>query len=110
MTVPNPGLKTHIPGLGADSTPTSLVRARVTAELRLHPTVLKRQDALCTAVFRTIYVWRREYAPADASAGRSATACAVTLYTSGAATARIAERSLGARSLCMGTGPSRRLR
>ena len=63
-----------------------------------------------TAVFRTIYVWRREYAPADASAGRSATACAVTLYTSGAATARIAERSLGARSLCMGTGPPRRLR
>jgi hypothetical protein len=63
-----------------------------------------------TAVFRTIYVWRREYAPADASAGRSATACAVTLYTSGAATARIAERSLGARSLCMGSGPSRRSR
>jgi hypothetical protein len=59
---------------------------------------------------RTIYVWRREYAPADASAGRSATACAVTLYTSDAATARIAERSLEARSLCMGTGPSRRLR
>jgi len=63
-----------------------------------------------TAVFRTIYVWRREYAPADASAGRSATACTVTLYTSDAATARIAERSLEARSLCMGTGPSRRLR
>jgi len=63
-----------------------------------------------TAVFRTIYVWRREYAQADASAERSATACAVTLYTSGAATARIAERSLGARSLCMGSGPSRRLR
>jgi hypothetical protein len=63
-----------------------------------------------TAVFRTIYVWRREYGPADACAGRSATAFAVTLYTSGAATARIAERSLGARSLCMATGPSRRLR
>jgi hypothetical protein len=59
---------------------------------------------------RTIYAWRREYAPADASAGRSATACAVTLYTSDAATARIAERSLEARSLCMGIGPSRRLR
>ena len=29
------------------------------------------------------YVWRREYAPAGASAGRSATACAVTLFTSG---------------------------
>jgi hypothetical protein len=40
-----------------------------------------------TAAFRTNYVWRREYAPADASAGRSATACAVTLFTSGAATA-----------------------
>ena len=62
------------------------------------------------AVLSTIYAWRREYAPADASAGRSATACAVTLYTSGAATARIAERSLGARSLCMGSGLSRRLR
>jgi hypothetical protein len=58
----------------------------------------------------TIYAWRREYAPADASAGRSASACAVTPCTSGAATARIAERSLGARSLCMGSGPSRRLR
>jgi hypothetical protein len=63
-----------------------------------------------TAVLSTIYAWRREYAAADASAERSATACAVTLCTSGAATARIAERSLGARSLCMGSGLSRRLR
>jgi hypothetical protein len=63
-----------------------------------------------TAVLSTIYAWRREYAPADASAGRSAIACAATLCTSGAATARIAERSLGARSLCMGSGPPRRLR
>ena len=63
-----------------------------------------------TAVLSTIYAWRREYAPADASAGRSATACAVTLCTSGAATARIAERSLGARSPCMGSGLSRCLR
>jgi uncharacterized protein YndB with AHSA1/START domain len=63
-----------------------------------------------TWLFEGRHVWRREYAPADASAGRSATACAATLYTSGAATARIAERSLGARSLCMGIGPSRRLR
>ena len=63
-----------------------------------------------TAVLSTIYAWRREYARADVSAGRSATACAVTLRTSGAATARIAERSLGARSSCMGIGPSRLLR
>ena len=62
------------------------------------------------AVLSTIYAWRRECAPADASAGRSVTACAVTPCTSGAATARIAERSLGARSPCTGSGPSRRLR
>ena len=54
--------------------------------------------------------WRQEYAPADVSAGRSATAFAVTLCMSGVATARIAERSLAVRSLCMRTGPSRRLR
>jgi hypothetical protein len=61
-------------------------------------------------MFRTICAWRQEYAPADASAERSATAFAVTLYTSGVATARTAERSLEARSVCTPNGPSRRLR
>jgi uncharacterized protein YraI len=46
----------------------------------------------------------------DVSAGRSATALAVILCMSGVATARIAERSLAARSVCMRSGPSRRLR
>ena len=80
------------------------------ANVSPRPCGLSVRGRSATAVFRTIYVWRREYGPADASVGRSAIACAVTLYTSGAATARIAERSLGARSLCMGIGPSRRLR
>src|SRR5207248_6953678 len=54
--------------------------------------------------------WRQEYAPADVSAGRSATAFAVTLRMPGVATARIAERSLAARSVCTRSGQSKRLR
>ena len=42
--------------------------------------------------------------------GGSATAFAVTLCMSGVATARVAERSLAVRSVCMRCGPSRRLR
>src|SRR5689334_17991894 len=44
--------------------------------------------------------WLHEYVPAGVSAGRSATAFAVSLCMSGAATARIAERSPAVRSRC----------
>jgi hypothetical protein len=63
-----------------------------------------------TAALRTICAWGQGYAQVDASAGQFDTAFAVTQCMSGVATARIAERNLAVRSLCMRTGPSSCLR